>query len=1317
MPEPAAPPPRHGRLRRWLVRPLVWTLAILAVLGWLVSFLLDSDFLRQRGRALVVARLSEALGRPVEVGSVELRLVPLTVELVDLRIPGPRPQDPPLAVVPRVRVEGEIESIRRGVLRLREITLERPELVLEVHADGTTNLPSLGGGVGGAGFEVRLDAVRVIDGGLRLDEQRVPLDFAARAVRAHLVGARGGELGGQVAAQEIELRLPKARPYPFSLSGRVRLGAKGLVVESARLVGAEIAASGHGAVHWKPQLDGRFEVIGETSNDFFERLGYLHGEVQARPHFEGVVGWGPQGFLAKGRFASAEAAFVGRHLEAVQGSIAVDAHAVRVEVERGTYHGGSMAGSFVVTLGVNGVPADLAVHVENADLVPLLREQQVPIEFVAGRASGDFTYHFTFEDTVHGSGRGDATVVEAVPVGRELALAGAAALSIERGQLHLERVDLHSPTETVHVEGRLDIPRVAGSFDIHVESTALGELAVVLPPSVAEPPPLWFPTRGGGTADVALGLEGGALTLGLDLDLHDVEAPGVKAARVHGELAILPQAVDGLHFEFERPGGTLRVSGRIPLGGGPGAAAGDGGLGLEIVAQGWPYEEARPWLPRQLERLPVAGGFSGTVHLTGRLDDPSGDAAGELEPARWAGFDLGRLRTAFRFDPDGVTVERATLEAPSGTLTAHGTLRYAGQALDVAFEAPALRLEAPPLADAVGGRLVGKLALLGHLGGTVDRPRMHVRAATSELVLAGQALPGEAVLEADWDGESLAAHGSLLGLVEMRGGGPLHSDRADLKFDVESAALQKLVELGLGSAQPDLAGHLTGTLAVRGGPAAGQPLIAELRLTDVEARYGAHTFALREPAVVRLAGGRLSIESLYLAEPSSRSELFVAGDVGLGGAAPLDLKLQAALDSDWVDLLGPAIRGEGQLELLGTVRGTLAHPQLNGQAVAKQARLILLGFPHALEGLDATLFFYPSQIVLDSLSGRLGGGTVSASGSLPLDGAESGTYRFQAALSDVTLRWPEGWLLRGSGELTLVSAGDGRQVRGSITLDRAYYLQDIKVSVAQLIQKVLQKQRLEVTDTTPLLANTQLAIGLRAPGTLRVHNNLASLRGTADLTLRGTLAAPVVFGRADIDAGGKVTYGDNDYAIDRAVVLFTNPYRFEPALDVVARTKVNDYRITVSLNGRLERLNVNFASDPPVSDLDVFSLLATGRPSSTAPGLPAQQPGTPAQSYGALGFLYGQAASMIGQRVSSLFGLDTFRVDPLTTSGDSVASLRWTVGKRLRRDLFVTYTVDPASTKEQYVKVEWQMRPEVAVVLTQNSDGTYAVDLRWERRF
>ena len=132
----------------------------------------------------------------------------------------------------------------------------------------------------------------------------------------------------------------------------------------------------------------------------------------------------------------------------------------------------------------------------------------------------------------------------------------------------------------------------------------------------------------------------------------------------------------------------------------------------------------------------------------------------------------------------------------------------------------------------------------------------------------------------------------------------------------------------------------------------------------------------------------------------------------------------------------------------------------------------------------------------------------------------------------------------------------------------------------------------------------------------------------------------------------------------------------------------------------------------------MFRLLATGdtlETSSFEPRLTERSVEDPSTS--AATFLYGQAASVIGDRVNRLFGFDKFRIDPLTGSSDNFSKARVTVGKRLSKDVFVTFSDDPTSTDDQRLQVEWQVSPGLVLVLTQNGENTYSADARWETGF
>jgi translocation and assembly module TamB len=249
------------------------------------------------------------------------------------------------------------------------------------------------------------------------------------------------------------------------------------------------------------------------------------------------------------------------------------------------------------------------------------------------------------------------------------------------------------------------------------------------------------------------------------------------------------------------------------------------------------------------------------------------------------------------------------------------------------------------------------------------------------------------------------------------------------------------------------------------------------------------------------------------------------------------------------------------------------------------------------------------------------------------------------------------------------------------------------------------------------LGDVPLHLQVRAPGSGRIKNNLAELKGSAELTFRGSLARPILFGRVESEPGGSIVYNDNRYRVERGTLTFANPYQVEPLLDLVATTRVASYDVRLALFGNLERLNATFSSDPPLPDLEVLSLLVSGTPGRLGDELSQLRAGTqPGEDTAAEGLLLGQAATLLTQRVGSLFRFDAFRIEPLSRSGESVSSARVTVGKRISRSVYLTYSYDPSSTGGQRFQVEWQVARGLSVLLTQEQDS-YAVDVLKEQRF
>src|SRR5258707_14730791 len=96
------------------------------------------------------------------------------------------------------------------------------------------------------------------------------------------------------------------------------------------------------------------------------------------------------------------------------------------------------------------------------------------------------------------------------------------------------------------------------------------------------------------------------------------------------------------------------------------------------------------------------------------------------------------------------------------------------------------------------------------------------------------------------------------------------------------------------------------------------------------------------------------------------------------------------------------------------------------------------------------------------------------------------------------------------------------------------------------------------------------------------------------MTIRGTAAVPSVLGRIEINEGS-ATFAGQKYQLQRGEIYFTNPVRIDPIIDLDATAQVENYDITVGLHGTSTNLKPTYRSEPPLSESDVFALLALGR--------------------------------------------------------------------------------------------------------------------------
>jgi translocation and assembly module TamB len=174
--------------------------------------------------------------------------------------------------------------------------------------------------------------------------------------------------------------------------------------------------------------------------------------------------------------------------------------------------------------------------------------------------------------------------------------------------------------------------------------------------------------------------------------------------------------------------------------------------------------------------------------------------------------------------------------------------------------------------------------------------------------------------------------------------------------------------------------------------------------------------------------------------------------------------------------------------------------------------------------------------------------------------------------------------------------------------------------------------------------------------------------------------------------------------------------RIDPTIDIDATARVETYDITIGLQGTMSHLKPTYRSEPPLSEADIFALLALGRTQEEAQLYQEQevQQGADPTTSALLG---GALNATVSNRIGKLFGGGTVKIDPafVGTLGNSTA--RITVQKQITRQLIATYATNVNSTAQPLLQGEYDLTPNASLVVARDESGVFSVVYKIRRRY
>jgi translocation and assembly module TamB len=944
------------------------------------------------------------------------------------------------------------------------------------------------------------------------------------------------------------------------------------------------------------------------------------------------------------------------------------------------------------------------------------------------QASGTLATRFTAEDVAADSGR--------VP------LSGEVALRADRGLFLIDRVDLQTTATTLKATGQFSF---SADSDLRVDlnSSDASELQAVLIssgllPEVEEQMLSYGIGLGG-----ALAFNGAVRGKLSSPDLDGQVTLG--SLLVNGnDLGSLSASLRMTHAEFridngrltERDGGGMQFTVNAPR---------TGTNNTEFIAtldrvNAGNLIAAMPLSKATGEQLgDTQSDASGQIRITGIPNAMSGSADLRFGPGRLAGEPLEGLVARATFNGSQVNIENVDARLTAGHFVASGTYDTTSKAFDLKGRAEGVQLSRlVALSNRPGmGTVTGTADFSAHVVGNLGETDFSAYQITfdgegKDVVINGRPA-GTLALVGRTENKQLniTLTTGLLGPTPQVIAAQINLGSEQLAANVETtlsnADLTTILKMVLPQTTVQITGRATGSLKASGnlldedGYFSATGLQGTANFTELSFRVEDVQLNATSPLILRFSPSEVTFEKTQFTGPGTN--VILGGTLAVGPSGRQSMTVDGRLNLRVLNGLSPDFFSSGTADVAVRVTGSYEQPRLNGTAsVTAGSIAILLGNERwTISNLKSLVRFSSNQAQIDSLTGTMGGGHVSVTGGALLDGFTVSRFLFNINGNDVTVPFPENF--RTTADLDLEIKGSQREqlIGGLVNVRRSEYTEDIEL--ADLInfrrgESIEEGGEIEIT-------RAALFSDLRVEGrnALVVRNNLADLVGSVSLQINGPVKDPVISGRITATSG-TLNFRNDRYEITRALMDLPPQRQADPIVNIQGEAQIRGYRVTVGLTGPLSQPQAIVSSEPSLPQADVVSLITTGQLSSgdtSASVLSQSGLGT------ATSLLTDALINAPAQRATSkLFGLSRFEINPVIGGRGTTPGARLTVGKRINKDLSITYSTNVTSDPNQILSLEYRVSDRLFFIaqyeqastrkLTARNDN-FSFEIRFRKRF
>jgi translocation and assembly module TamB len=697
---------------------------------------------------------------------------------------------------------------------------------------------------------------------------------------------------------------------------------------------------------------------------------------------------------------------------------------------------------------------------------------------------------------------------------------------------------------------------------------------------------------------------------------------------------------------------------------------------------------------------PVSGNLSADIAFQGSELHPAGH--GSIQLSKATAYDQPIQNFVVQFQGAHDTIDsQINLGLPAGTATANVSYTPKTKAYRVQLSAPAIVLEKLQVVQAKSLPLAGTLSASADGAGTIDDPELNLVVQIPTLRVRETAITGmkaqvnvknkraDLLMSSNVTSASVQAKAT----VDLTGN---YNTQANI--ETSKVPLDPFLAVYAPSIPAGFHGE-TELHATLQGPLKDQArLEAHVTIPTLYGSYQSIQFSNAGPIHADYVNAVLTLAPAEIR--GTETSLKLQGRIPLQGPASMNVQAKGDVNLGLLSMFTSDLKSAGSVDLDVHGGGTIHNPALQGKIQIKDAALSTSSAPLGVSKLNGTLDINNQKLQIRDLKGEMGGGQIAFGGSV----AFSPSIAFNVALQGKSIRllYPQG--VRTIFETNLAFTGNmqAAQLSGRALIDALNFTPDFDLTTfaSQFNGTSLPPSGESLAD------NIKLAVAVQSTSNLAARSTALSLEGAVNLQVIGTASDPVIVGRVDLTSG-ELFFMNNRYQLQRGIVTFDNPNVTTPVLNVQVTTIVQQYNLTLTLMGPLDKLTTNYVSDPGLPTADIISLLYRGQTTAEA----AAQ-GTSTDS-----FLAGQAASRVSSGIQKLAGISSLQIDPLLGGNNANPSARIALQQRVTKNFLFTFSTDVAQPNQEIVQGDYQFTKRWSMSVTRDELGGVSVLGKYHTKF